>query len=299
MHLPLHALYRPIQANGRVSSYRYGEIPPSSWLAPFVSCYWWSEPVAEQAEPHASQSLPEAVDRVLPDGCSDIVFVQDLKRNEYRMMFSGFLEEPFKIGYDKEVPERKFGVRFFPGGSHALFGVPLQELVNVHVDAESIWPVMAREIGSRLFEAPSFSRKVQIMERFLQSEIQARHTKNEDLLHNALNHIFSCEGRIRVQELAAREAVSSRQLNRVFERWIGTSPKRFCEIARFQALLNDMKRKQKVEGANLALRHGYFDQAHMIRDFKRFYGESPLVARQEFSNLSDLYNPSPSSLDRI
>ncbi|WP_248924433.1 helix-turn-helix domain-containing protein [Paenibacillus hamazuiensis] len=58
-------------------------------------------------------------------------------------------------------------------------------------------------------------------------------------------------------------------------------------IRRFQAAINDILGKCRMDGLTLALNHGYFDQAHMIRDFKRFYGESPETAFREFHGLSD------------
>jgi hypothetical protein len=59
------------------------ERPPSRLLAPFVACYWMTGPVmAEEMEPATAHLLkiPQegAVDRVVPDGCSDILFVHDL-----------------------------------------------------------------------------------------------------------------------------------------------------------------------------------------------------------------------------
>nr|WP_275901085.1 helix-turn-helix domain-containing protein [Paenibacillus periandrae] len=114
---------------------------------------------------------------------------------------------------------------------------------------------------------------------------------NDSLIHNLLHHIFVTEGKTSVQELANKEVISTRQMNRIFYQWIGASPKRFCDVVRFQAIIDDIQSLGKIDGASLALNHGYFDQAHMIRDFKRFYGESPLVAAREFGNMSDFYNP--------
>lgn len=297
MKRAIHTLFRPIQANGRVVSNSYIEASPSLLLAPYVACYWLSEPAPAPSEaaaspaPHARGSA--AIDRVLPDGCHDILFEQDIARDQYRIRFCGFFDEPFVIAYDKAKPVRKFGVRFFPGAAHSLLGIPLQELANAHYDIDVIWPGMAERIGQAIFEAPSFEIKIRIMERFLLSNIRNRTSKNENLIRNLLYRIFETEGESSVQELAAREAVSSRQMNRVFGEWIGASPKRFCKIVRFQAIVGDMKRKHKIDGASLALQHGYYDQAHMIRDFKRFYGDSPYVAAREFGSMSDLYNRAP------
>lgn len=140
MQVQLHTLFRPKQASGRVATNRYMEISPSLPLAPYVSCYWLSEPLMQDQDCYLSFNMQHeaAVDRVLPDGCNDIIFEHDLKLNQFRTRYSGFFEGSFTITYDQQHPVRKFGVRFFPGGAHALLGVPLHEFANSLVDIDLV-----------------------------------------------------------------------------------------------------------------------------------------------------------------
>jgi AraC-like DNA-binding protein len=293
MQLQIHTLFQPRQANGRVASNKYIEITPSPKLAPYVSCYWLTEPVTENQEQDTSETLKalreESFDRVLPDGCSDIIFEHDLKENKYRTLFCGFFDEPFTITYDQHHPMRKFGVRFFPGGIYSLFGIPQQDFANSHFDIDLVWSGMTNEIEDRIFEEPSFEKKVKIMEEFLISYMRTKTIVDDSLINKLLYHIFVTEGKTSVQELAKREVISTRQMNRIFCRWIGTSPKRFCEVVRFQAIINVIQSSPGID-RGLAYNHGYFDQAHMLRDFKRYYGDSLSVAVREFGNMSDFYN---------
>jgi AraC-like DNA-binding protein len=293
MDLQTHTLFQPRQANGRVATHKYIEIQPSPLLASYVSCYWLSEPVTENLQPDSSPSLnallEESVDRVLPDGCSDIIFEHDLKRNKYRTLFCGFIDEPFIITYDRHYPLRKFGVRFFPGGIYSIIGIPQHDFVNSHVDINLFWESMTKEIEVRIFEEPSFRKKAKIMDEYLLSCIRTKAIANDNLINKLLYHIFVTEGKTSVRELAEKETISTRQMNRIFYRWIGTSPKRFCEVVRFQSIVNVIQNSPSI-GRNLAFNHGYFDQAHLIRDFKRFYGDSLSVAAREFGNMSDIYN---------
>jgi len=287
MELQTHTLFQPRQANGRVATNKYIEISPSPLLGSYVSCYWLSEPVTDNQQPDSSRE--GSVDRVLPDGCSDIIFEHDLKRNKYRTLFCGFLDEPFTITYDHHYPLRKFGVRFFPGGIYSMLGIPQQDFANSHVDADLVWASMTKEIEARIFEEPIFRKKAKIMDEYLLSCIRTKIIANDNLINNLLYHIFVTDGKTSVRELAEREAISTRQMNRVFYRWIGTSPKRFCEVVRFQAIVNVIHNSPSID-RTLAFNHGYFDQAHMIRDFKRFYGDSLRVAAREFGSMSDFYN---------
>ncbi|MFM9279523.1 AraC family transcriptional regulator [Paenibacillus jiagnxiensis] len=296
MQPPLYTLFRPQQANGRTPSNKYMERPPSRLLAPFVACYWMSEPMtAESAVTGTAYFLkmPQegAVDRVVPDGCSDILFVHDIRRNTYSILFSGFMDRPFAIDYDFDDPKRTFGVRFFPGGAHSLLGLPLGETANSHLALDAVWPELVREIGERVFEENSFAGKVRLMESFLLTGIGNGKTANDSLMSNLLYWIFTGRGNTSIQELAAREVISTRQMNRIFQQRIGTTPKRFSDVVRFQAAMNGIQKAGRIGGAAFALDYGYYDQAHMIRDFNRFYGASPLVALGEFGGMSDLYNP--------
>lgn len=293
MQLQNHTLFRPRQANGRVASNKYIELAPSPKLAPYVSCYWLSEPITENKEQDCSEFIKaaceERVDRVLPDGCSDIIFEHDLNENKYRTLFCGFFDEPFPITYDQNHPLRKFGVRFFPGAIYSLLGIPQQDFAHSHFDIDLVWKGMTQAIGEKIFDEPSFKMKVKMMEQFLTSCMHTRNIVDNSLMNNLLRHIFVTEGQTSVRELAEREVISTRQMNRIFYRWIGTSPKRFCEVVRFQSIINIIQGSRGLDRV-LAYHYGFFDQAHMIRDFKRFYGDSLSVAVKEFGSMSDFYN---------
>ncbi|WP_248927899.1 AraC family transcriptional regulator [Paenibacillus hamazuiensis] len=282
----LHALFRPIQANGRVVSQKYIEFKPSPALMSFVSCYWASEPSF-----HPDSANNDGIDRVLPDGCTDILFEHDIKGNRYHIRYYGVFDRPFPIAYDDKRPVRKFGVRFFPGGAYPFMRTPVAEFTGRYCALDAIWPNIAEEIGEKLFAQESMEEKVRIIEHYLLTIAQRNRPVDDPLMANLLYRIFVSEGKTGVCELAESEAVSARQINRKFEQWIGFSPKKFSEIVRFQAVVGDIRRRKKTDWRMLALDHGYFDQAHMIRDFKRFYGDSPLAAAKEFRDTSGFYNP--------
>jgi AraC-type DNA-binding domain-containing proteins len=289
MNARLHAMFRPIQANGRVAAYRYVEMMPSPCLKPFVSCYWASEPM-NPAECSPAASCEAAVDRVLPDACTDILFEHDLNENRYHVRYCGMFDHPFPIRYDEKRPVRKFGVRFFPGGAYPFIKMPLSEFANRNLALDMIWPKITGEIGERIFQAPTLDAKVRIMEHYLVSAAMKNGEAHDDLMANLLFRIFASGGTTSVRELAASEAISARQMNRKFEQYIGFSPKKVCEIVRFQAVIGDMLNSRETDWRYLALNRGYFDQAHLIHDFKRFYGASPSIAVAEYRKMSDFYN---------
>jgi AraC-like DNA-binding protein len=62
----------------------------------------------------------------------------------------------------------------------------------------------------------------------------------------------------------------------LFHSQVGLTPKLFGRVQRFQWLLDRINRGANVDWARVALDAGYFDQSHMIRDFRAFTGVSPV-----------------------
>jgi transcriptional regulator GlxA family with amidase domain len=69
--------------------------------------------------------------------------------------------------------------------------------------------------------------------------------------------------------------LSGRQLERLFQQYVGLSPKSFGRILRFKQVMRLAEQRRIANWAELALIAGYYDQAHLIRDFHQFAGESP------------------------
>jgi AraC-like DNA-binding protein len=162
-----------------------------------------------------------------------------------------------------------------------------------HFRLEDIWPESIAVIGERIFEAQDFNERVRIMDEYL-NQLLLRHRTNDcDLMKNLLHRIFVSSGSMSVKELAEREAISERQINRKFGQWIGISPKKLSEVVRFQSVLQSIQSGGPLDWTELALKHRFFDQAHLSRDFRRFYGDSPLTAAKDFQRLSDFYNTRP------
>ena len=78
-----------------------------------------------------------------------------------------------------------------------------------------------------------------------------------------------------IGKLARDVGLSNRRFTDVFNFQVGVKPKLFVRIERFQHLLQKVHILPVVDWGQLALEQGYFDQAHLIRDFVAFSGLSP------------------------
>ncbi|WP_068505287.1 helix-turn-helix domain-containing protein [Paenibacillus kribbensis] len=299
----LHSLFRPIQVNGSDSSTYYIEKKPSAALRAYVACYWEFGPAARVVEGNLTAScgdptslsllVEETVERVLPDGCTDILLKYDPVSERQEISYCGTFTHPFVSARQEGAETRIFAVRFFPGGAHFFHGIPLHLFTGGHFHLEDIWPESTAMMGERILEAQDFNERVRIMDEYLSQLLLRQRTSDCDLMKSLLHRIFVSGGSVGIKELADREAISERQINRKFGQWIGISPKKFSEVVRFQSVLHTIQSGGSMDWTELALKHGFFDQAHLSRDFRRFYGDSPLTAAKDFRRLSDFYNTRP------
>jgi hypothetical protein len=165
-----------------------------------------------------------------------------------------------------------FAVFFKPTGYSRLFNFPAAELTNRNFDAALI-PAKLGQIRSRLGECQTFADRVCLIESFLVS--LATNLSRKDPMAVVAEHIFKCNGAVRISELASSSGLSLRQFERNFVRGMGLTPKLFARVARFQTALDVKIACPSRSWADIAHNLCYFDQMHMVRDFELLGGATP------------------------
>ncbi|MBB6024818.1 AraC-like DNA-binding protein [Paenibacillus sp. JGP012] len=305
MHARLHSLYRPVQINGLDPRTYYIEHAPSPSLAAYVACYWESgtrDPVEnDQCFEGPGNSFDQhpkstASARVLPDGCNDMLVHYDAEQARFSYSYCGNYTQPFAFPLLPASPPAgayTFGVRFFPGGAPFLHGQSLDLFTDRRIPLEDCWPLKWDELQMKMEEAVNFAARVQVMDQYL-SQMTLRNSctqADQHLLQNVLHRIFKNKGRTSVQDIAKGEIVSERQLHRKVTEQVGISPKRLSEIVRFHEVMHGIREARFTDGVTIAQQYGFYDQAHLIRQFGKFYGDTPLTAiREQQQMLSEKYN---------
>ena len=250
----------------------YREFDASPALRPFVERFWWLEgPAAEIA----AEPIP-------PDGRTEIIVhggdpfaridhagamhVQD------RVLFAGQLTRAVRLqprGYARVV-----GAHLRPHAAHALFGVPQREMTDVIVDLRDVHGPLARRLRDDVAGRPSGEDMVAALERAI--DAQASRAQVEGPTAAAVAIATGRKGLVQVAQLAEELGLSARQIERLFDERVGLPPKFFLRVLRFQEVLRGIR--HETNGTTWAVRaaeHGFYDQAHFIRDFKTFVGEPP------------------------
>lgn len=166
-----------------------------------------------------------------------------------------------------------FGVFFQPTGLSVLFEIPICELTNRLGDAAAIIGRSVRMLWNRLGECSSFEDRALIAEEFLMYRAGRSHARCTIVA--AADYIFCHHGAVNIANLAKRGSTGLRQFEREFRQEMGTTPKTFARIARFQAALDAKVAAPQRTWLDIAHSFGYHDQMHMIHDFQALGSDSP------------------------
>ena len=252
----------------------YREYLPPAGLAGLLVCIW-TQVVPQEAAPFTQ--------RVLPDGCVDIVLI-----NEDAPIVAGPWTEPFTVRFTPG--STIIGARWYPGRAPVLLGLPAAALRNQSVALGDVWSrassiPIAQIAGERTLDGRRVALGAALLARL------RRAAPADRAMHAAVGWIArNPQGRI--DQLSQWIGISGRHLQRRFAAAVGYGPKQFQSVLRFQRLLGLASNTPVPRTlGQLSAAAGYADQAHMTREFQRFAGQAPsqvLRATDSALALSDL-----------
>jgi AraC-like DNA-binding protein len=252
---------------------RYRELAPPPSVAGAVECVWILE----------GRFLPGASETVVPDGCTEMI-VQLADRfgrigengasdAQPATFLAGPMTRPLRLATPPRV--RTVGVRFRPGGVGALTNAPVTELADRDVPLEAVaGPGPAGRIAGQLAEAGGDDEILRAVEHFF-AESADRAASPDPGVRRAILEILCRRGNVGMDRLAALSGRSRRSLERRFAAAVGMAPKRLARIVRFQRVFREARKEVTAGWVEVALRCGYADQSHLIRDFRELAGETP------------------------
>ncbi len=149
---------------------------------------------------------------------------------------------------------------------------PVNELFNLSIGLDYIFEKsLVYEVQERLVLAQTDEQKIQVVERFFLSQLKSIST--DKLIVEAVRMIYQSHGSIRVKELNEKLHISLSPFEKRFRKLVGTSPKKFASIVRFNVALSSLENNKSL--LEICYENNFFDQAHFIKDFKQFTGVTP------------------------
>jgi AraC-like DNA-binding protein len=194
--------------------------------------------------------------RTDPDGRSDLVVVGPRTRGTY---------------HPAERASTCVRLRVRAGRTRALLGAPVSELADRTTAVADLWGALGRRLADRVRNGDSFGAVADgLRERARSAPADPAEAR---LVGAALRALDPGSGPApRLGVVADRLGISERHLRTIFAREVGVSPKHYARIARMRRVLALAGTRQ---WAHVAGETGFFDQAHLITDFRALMGVSP------------------------
>ena len=252
---------------------------PSQSLRPFVKYYWGIE--------NGSCTNDYSI-RIVPTGLIEVDFYLGSKPSilqaERDMIDNTVINGQQKQYFDLCITDKLllFSVIFQPAGAMMFFDIPIKELYNRNIPLRYFLKDPIDKLEELLYEADTFDERVDLMNDFLFGLLE-KNNKNFEYtrVEGAINKINCCNGNISIENLASEICLGRKQFERTFTEHIGSTPKQFLRTVRFQYVIHNKLSFPQLSLTELAYKSGYYDQSHMIADFKALTGMTP---KQYFSN---------------
>jgi AraC-like DNA-binding protein len=262
---------------------KYHEYEPHEILRESVKCFW----IHEAAYPTETQQ------DIAPDGCVELIFNFG---TPYRLRTK---DKPYPlpaaiiVGFqDKTIPLLLRGTvqvvaaRFFAWGALALLQDDVAPPANAMTALGADWDALLRRLQAHVTKG-RYEQAAKALEEYLIARALVR-TFDKKLIQAAAKLLHHTKGQVRIAEVADHCHMSVRQLERGFQRVVGTSPKTFARTVRFQEAERHLMFHPGADLTALAHDCGYFDQAHFIKDFKRFTGKTPSEYAEQMRRMQEI-----------
>jgi len=249
----------------------YRELRPRSPLHRFVECFWFV----------SGDGRGAPVETIVPDGCPELIvhggepfrrWHGERAERQPKAFLVGELTRALRVQPGARIST--MGIRFRPSGLGAFLGAPLHELTDRTTPIDALWGRSGRALEAQLQEAPSDEQRVEVAEEFLLARL-AVGTGPDRAVEAAVARLLAEGGQSRLRALATTAELSERQLERRFRSAVGIGPKTLARLVRFQAVYRRLGEDAPADWALIALDCGYFDQAHLLREFRELAGSPP------------------------
>lgn len=244
-------------------------ISPHPLLAPYIKNYWILE----------ADYAAETMERVIPFGNMQLCFYRGevfcgAERLDAKSLICGQTTHYTDIVTNAKI--RIVAVVFHPYGAKAFFSMPMRVFTDLKVFVDDMDDKELKELETKLMEIDNHSECVRLIECFFFNRLSPLREYNLQRLENVMNVINQSGGQTSITALAEVACLSKKQFQRVFSEHVGANPKEFLRTVRFQRLLLLMQCATTPSNfVQLACDCGYYDQAHLIEEFKTFSGYTP------------------------
>lgn len=243
-------------------------VQPTPLLAPYIKNFWLLKTTVDSS----------TLARTVPTGMMSLIFhrgdrLLSVQENELH-------PRAFLSGHEKTFADLKYAgqinmisVVFRPAGVRAFFKLPIIKTSGLRLTAGDLEDKELVALENSLTSTDEDQMCILLIERFLMKRLRSLAGYNFKRIETTISLINS--GQTQVSILANAACLSTKQFNRIFSEYVGANPKEFSRTIRFQRALYILETQPQINLTTLAYECGYYDQSHLIKEFKAMSGYTP------------------------
>ncbi|MCW2764858.1 MAG: AraC family transcriptional regulator [Nocardioides sp.] len=262
---PASGILRPEVQDALV---RRGRFEPEAGLATWIEHYWTVAWDLEDADAFRAEVVSHPSVHVTVESGTVPRFGSELPVG----LVHGVITRKFSV--DISGTGRVFGVKFRPGGFGAFTGADVGSWTDRILPLSTAFGAASADLVERVLAAPSDEARARILDGLLLGRLPDRDARYETVLAIVAD-LRDDPGLTTVDAVARRHGFSERTLQRIFRRYVGVGPKWVLQRYRLHDAVDLIDSGDYDDLAGLAVRLGWFDQAHFTREFTALVGQPP------------------------
>lgn len=262
----------------------FKRIAPPADLEKIIECYW----IVENDDPTPHQQ------KIIPDGFCEIIFHY---RDPYRICLTDTWEQQSMHLLAGQISGHFFlentgragiiGIKVKPAALTHLFNLDMHLLTDKVLDLPLALGNRLQPLEQDLRNTSDHDEMVILLNDHFRKILSAANYQVSPV-DQAVDLIFARKGMLAVADMVQSIGLSERQLERLFKKFIGLSPKFYTRIIRFSTIF-ELIQQEDPGWAGLAYESGFYDQSHFIRNFKAFTGEDPSRYGFDEKNMANFF----------
>jgi AraC-like DNA-binding protein len=252
-------------------------------------------PVLYYFEIEMKPGFPDVFQHVLPSVHMDMIFpvsnwigIEGHGPARSDAFISPILRTGKKLVFSRNC--KLFGIRFDPIYVDRLFAGSVKELIQGPNDlAGCLKKPLVKRIRKIVADNSDFGSRFRELDTLIRKHCELGWDPQKSICTFALERIRS-NPHLKVRDLSRLTGYSARWLERLFIENIGTTPQEIIRITRFNRFLSLLKKDDISSLTSLVFECGYYDQSHLIRDFRSFAPATPSEFHRDLPLLSNVFN---------
>ena len=263
---------------------QYFEQTPPEDLVPIVKSFWQIE------NPYSSERIQ---DKIVPDGYPELIFhfgdpyktnISGTWELQDKILLAGQLKNYFFLENTGAIG--MFAIKFQPWVPSTLFELEMKNLQDKVLSMQNSDHGLIKHVSNALKSSSDFNSNCREVSEWLINTTD--HNDYEGDMIQVVKNIIETNGKTSISNLVKSYNISERALERYFSKNIGLSPKFYSRVIRLACVFK-LVQENSNNWAQLSYLGGFYDQAHFIKDFKKFTGEEPTKYGFSEKNMANFF----------